>query len=563
MMRTRIGRCGTRWWQIRQLQEADFECSQAVPPKIFLFKGMCFLLIPLIMLTSLTEKTYGDLVWSNVDVGTSIGGMDITDGTFTVVVDGADISDFSDNFHYVYQTLSGDGQVIARVTDIGSGSNAGCKAGVMIRETLTPESRHVMTVITGGEGGGAAFQWRPNMGDTSFSSPFPANSVSPPYWVKVVRNGDAFSGYLSPDGTTWTQQGTTRTIHMGTNVYAGLCATSSTFGEVRTFTFDNVEYQGLGHGEETVLLEDTFPSPDTDRIKWPIVDGATLAYAGDNDYCILMNGHPFGGDTIESMAMDLSPFSGAILCYEYKQRESGMDDHLIVSYWDGSTWTEVDRHSGRQTDLDAYDTYQRVKIHLPIEALHNDFRLQIRSIGYASDDDLQDDWHIDNVKVVGWMVSTVILEETWPERFKDSAKWTTFGTEVDPLGENEPSPPYSLHLNMGDAIRSYKIDLSSYSHAVVTYYFERAGRMESPEEGDDLVCMYWNGVSYREMYRHPGGGSNMIQYEKVTVTLPPEAMHEKFMLYFECMGDMLFCCPKQKNEYDDWFIDDVELRVWR
>ena len=562
MKRTKINRRGAQRWQIREFREADFEDNQTVPLKMFLLRRMCSFLIPFIVLASLAERVYGDLVWSSMDIGTSFGRIDVTDGTFTIVVDGADISDLSDSFHYVYQTLSGDGQVIACVTDIGSGSNAWCKAGVMIRETLTPESRHAMTVITGGAGGGAAFEWRSNTGDASYSSRFPANSVSLPYWVKIVRDDDRFSSYLSPDGTTWTQQGATKTIPMGANVYAGLCATSCAPGELRTFMFDNVEYQGLGHGEETILFEDTFPWPEFDSTKWPIVDGTTLAYTGQNDSFILMNGHPFGGDTIESMAIDLSPFSGAILSYEYKQRESGMEDHLIISYWDGSTWIEVDRHSGRQTDMDAYDAYQRIKIHLPIEALHSDFRLQIGSIGDAFDDDLQDDWHIDNVKIVGWIVSAVVFEETWPERFKDSEEWTTFGTEVDALGENEPSPPYSLHLNMGDAIRSHKIDLSSYSHAALTYYFERTGYMEPPEEGDDLVCMYWNGISYCELYRHRGGGPDMMQYEKVTVTLPPQAMHGTFMLYFECTGDTLFCRPK-KNEYDNWFIDDIVLRVWR
>ena len=126
------------------------KCDQTMPSKTFLFNNLLSLLIPFFVLTSLTERAYGDLVWSNSDIGTSIGSMDIADGTFTVVVDGADISDCYDNFHFVYQKLSGDGQVIARVNDMGNGSNAWCKAGVMIRETLTPESEYAMTFITGG-----------------------------------------------------------------------------------------------------------------------------------------------------------------------------------------------------------------------------------------------------------------------------------------------------------------------------------------------------------------------------------------------------------------------------
>ena len=164
---------------------------------------------------------------------------------------------------------------------------------------------------------------------------------------------------------------------------------------------------------------------------------------------------------------------------------------------------------------------------------------------------------------MGWTVSTLVLEESWPEQKADPVKWRTFGTEVDHMGENEPSPPYSLHLNMNDSIRSLNIDLSMYSHAVLTYYFQRTGQGLSPSLGDDLVCMYWSGTSYRELWRHPGDGPDMIEYEKVTITLPPEAMHRVFRLYYECSSDLSLCCGGGKREFDDWFVDDIELRVWR
>lgn len=151
----------------------------------------------------------------------------------------------------------------------------------------------------------------------------------------------------------------------------------------------------------------------------------------------------------------------------------------------------------------------------------------------------------------------VILEDTWPSYIDDGTKWTTHGTRVDDRGENEPSPPYSLHFNAGDSIRSKKIDLSVYSRAVLTYYYEQTGSEESPDDGDDLVSMYWNGSSYTELRRHLGSGPDMNYYEKVTVTLPSAAMHRNFMLRFESRGDSYWY-----GLYDDWFIDNVELRVW-
>ncbi|PYV36665.1 MAG: hypothetical protein DMG06_30250, partial [Acidobacteria bacterium] len=67
----------------------------------------------------------------------------------------------ADEFQYVYQPLSGDGQIVARVAT-QQNTDAWAKAGVMIRETLGAGSAHSLMVIT--PGNGSAFQCRPNTG---------------------------------------------------------------------------------------------------------------------------------------------------------------------------------------------------------------------------------------------------------------------------------------------------------------------------------------------------------------------------------------------------------------
>ena len=90
--------------------------------------------------------------WSNQDIGTFGGSTFESSGTWTIAGDGADIWGNADAFHYAYVPLSGDGEIIARVVSNGSGPNAWAKGGVMIRETLNPDSKHAMMVVTGGEG---------------------------------------------------------------------------------------------------------------------------------------------------------------------------------------------------------------------------------------------------------------------------------------------------------------------------------------------------------------------------------------------------------------------------
>jgi len=188
--------------------------------------------------------------WQSRDIGTIGGSSAEIDGAWAISADGADIWWKSDKFHYVYVPLSGDGTIIARVVDNGTGSDTWAKGGVMIRETLEQDSKHAMMAVTGGSGGGKAFQHRPTTGQPSFSA-HGGDQVAPPMWVKLSRVGDTFTGYYSFDGINWIEQENwdldggvlafnPATIEMATDVYIGLFVTSHESGELRTYTFDNV-----------------------------------------------------------------------------------------------------------------------------------------------------------------------------------------------------------------------------------------------------------------------------------------------------------------------------------
>jgi hypothetical protein len=167
--------------------------------------------------------------------------------TYTLTGSGTDIWNNGDQFHYAYKTLTGDGTMVARVTNIGAGTNTWAKGGVMIRQSLAAGSTHAYMPITansdGTAGNGASFQRRLAAGGASSNTDSTAK-VAPPYWVKIERVGNAFSGYISPDGQTWTQLGTAQTIAMTDPVYIGLAVTSHDAATMRTFTFDNVSTTG-------------------------------------------------------------------------------------------------------------------------------------------------------------------------------------------------------------------------------------------------------------------------------------------------------------------------------
>ncbi len=174
--------------------------------------------------------------WQNQDVGSTgvAGSASYASGQFTVTGAGADIWGTADAFQYVYQPLSGDGQIVARVTSLQN-TNTYAKAGVMLRETLAAGSRHVILDAT--PGGGVEFMSRAaTNGSTSYLG---GATMARPVWLRLTRSGSTITSAVSADGAAWTTVGST-TVSMATAIYAGLAVSSHSTTVTTTATFDNV-----------------------------------------------------------------------------------------------------------------------------------------------------------------------------------------------------------------------------------------------------------------------------------------------------------------------------------
>jgi len=228
----------------------------------------CFWLLAFCLVAGLVSSA--SAAWTGVTVGDDLplgsNSYDAATDTWTVQGDGHDIWDSADDFRYVYRYLTGDGSLSARVVSMTSGSSTWAKAGVMMRETLAGESRHAMQVVTAGDGNGASFQQRQATGGGGTNTDA-GSTITKPYYVKIERIGDGFNGYLSPDGVTWTQQGSTVTMPLrdktGTiaGCYIGLCVTSHTTGELVTAKFDHVVVTGNVTDSPPPLLKAWNPNP--------------------------------------------------------------------------------------------------------------------------------------------------------------------------------------------------------------------------------------------------------------------------------------------------------------
>jgi hypothetical protein len=174
--------------------------------------------------------------WKSTDVGNvgRFGTAFFANGAFTVAGSGADIWGTVDSFQFVNRPLAGNGQVVARVTSQLS-QHVFSKAGVMIRESLSPSSAQVILDVK--PGGGLEFMTRPATGAATM---FIAGGVAPPQpWLRLARSGNVFTGSVSANGRDWTTVGFA-TVPMAESTVTGLAVTSHDVIRINVSVFDNV-----------------------------------------------------------------------------------------------------------------------------------------------------------------------------------------------------------------------------------------------------------------------------------------------------------------------------------
>ena len=182
--------------------------------------------------------------WITADIG-SVGqpgsASYVPPGTISATGSGADIEGAADAFRYVYQPVSGDCEIRARVASVQN-TDPWAKAGVMIRESMTPGAVNAAVVVT--PGNGVAFQRRTSTGAATTSTV--VSGVTAPRWVRLVRTAaNSFRAYYATDATNWTQIGTNISISMSNAAFAGMAVTAHNNSTTCTATFDGVSLNQL------------------------------------------------------------------------------------------------------------------------------------------------------------------------------------------------------------------------------------------------------------------------------------------------------------------------------
>lgn len=168
-----------------------------------------------------------------------------------ITAGGADVWGKKDEFHFSWMEEKGDFDIMVQVAEL-SDPHLYTKAGLMVREELAEDSRHIFFQVfpnnkpRNKNNGGYEFQYRQKKGNdmkaiyppkASGMPEFPVNY--PNTWLRLKRDGDSFTAFCSPDGKMWKTYTKFRQDFPRT-VYIGLAVTSHNIAEAATAEFRNL-----------------------------------------------------------------------------------------------------------------------------------------------------------------------------------------------------------------------------------------------------------------------------------------------------------------------------------
>ena len=218
-------------------------------------KTLSFLLIMLFSAGVLVAKQKAVALkkFKHIDIGNPAvaGSSSSEDNSINIIAGGADVWGTKDEFGFSYFKQTGDFDLVARIESL-SATHLYTKAGLMVREELTDNSRHIFFQVfpnnnaRNKNNGGYEFQYRQTKAG-EMKAVYPANIDGAPEfpvnypntWIRLKRAGNDFTGYYSADGKAWNVF-TTYTMDLSEIVFLGLAVTSHNTSESTTAVFKNI-----------------------------------------------------------------------------------------------------------------------------------------------------------------------------------------------------------------------------------------------------------------------------------------------------------------------------------
>jgi hypothetical protein len=184
--------------------------------------------------------------WVSQDVGleTPASPVQFTNDRLVVSAGAAKTPGAADQFRFVYQMLSGDVKITARLDSL-TPAHLWSNAGLMIRSSLEPDAAHGAIMVRGDAA--LALQTRTVSGALTTSRGSSLEGGGAAQWLGLERAGSRVTAYTSADGKTWTAIGS-EAIELGEDVYVGIAVSSDGAGESAVAQLSQLRVGGLPAG---------------------------------------------------------------------------------------------------------------------------------------------------------------------------------------------------------------------------------------------------------------------------------------------------------------------------
>jgi regulation of enolase protein 1 (concanavalin A-like superfamily) len=217
------------------------------------------IIVVLVFLTALGLSSFakgktisaGKFKFTDIGNPAIAGSSNQTEGGIILTAGGADIWSVKDEFGFSYFGQTGDFDLVTRIESLSS-PHLYTKAGIMVREQLSNNSRHIFFQVfpnnnlRNKNNGGYEFQYRNEQtGEMKAIYPakyegipeFPVNF--PNTWIRLKRTGNEFTGFYSADGKIW-KAFTSFSMELSKRVYLGLAVTSHNVKATATAVFKDI-----------------------------------------------------------------------------------------------------------------------------------------------------------------------------------------------------------------------------------------------------------------------------------------------------------------------------------
>jgi arylsulfatase A len=189
--------------------------------------------------------------WQSVQFGTIAAQSfaEFNNNVFTV--DAADYDAWAneDRIHFIYRPVSTTNfEMSVNVLQLDNVASY-AQGGIMFRETLDAGSKHVSMFLSGDKR--KIVRERVETDGVTNQKPLSATVISNPYWLKLVRNGNTFSGYHSSNGVNWSLERSV-SVAMNENFYVGLASASHDFNKSAIIKYGSLTYTPITSIEKRV-----------------------------------------------------------------------------------------------------------------------------------------------------------------------------------------------------------------------------------------------------------------------------------------------------------------------